>query len=68
MIDRIIRAVAGARSLWSREPIRFLYIGGLLASAAYQQLSAGLTFDVVLPALVTIALAELGRARVSPAN
>lgn len=63
------RALDGLRYIWSREPLRLLYIAGLLASAAYTQLSSGLSLQDAAFALGALLLTELGRAVVtSPAT
>lgn len=59
------RALEGLRHLWLHEPLRLLYIGGILASAAYEHLSAGLGLEDLAWALGALLLTELGRAVVS---
>ena len=62
-------AIRGAKHLWQHEPVRLLYIGGLLANAAYEQLSDGLSPETIVLSLVVTALGELGRNTVtSPAT
>lgn len=65
----ISNAISGLKHLFAHEPLRLLYIAGLAASAAYEQLNGGLDLENVLFAVGALVLTELGRAVVtSPAT
>jgi len=56
------------RDLFSREPIRFLYIAGIAAQALYAQLSGGASVENAVIAVAIIVFGEVQRSQVSPAN